>query len=124
MSPQVPAAAGAGVVRGARIGYPRSMRSSQTRPRTRPLGAPARRRLSGAAAPFATAGWVVFVLLAMGCATNQRRDVVPQETEQRSREFYGRQQRSMDGFNQTPSEQAGERHEQDARPVRPVEDER
>ncbi|NLE87750.1 MAG: hypothetical protein GX607_15280 [Myxococcales bacterium] len=92
------------------------------------LSAPARPRTRSPAAVrgllAASALGVVFSLLVSACAANQRRDVVPPETEQRSRELYGRQQRSMDSFNQTPSEQAGERHEQDTRPVRPVEEER
>lgn len=65
---------------------------------------------------------VLFGIAAVsGCATDRPRPVVPEETQQRSQELYGRQQRSMDSFNQTSSEQAGERFENDTRPVRPVE---
>jgi hypothetical protein len=67
--------------------------------------------------------WVGALLgaLSVGCAGNQRRSGVAPETRQRSEEMFGRQQRSMDSFNQTPSEQAGERHEYD-RPARPPEE--
>ena len=55
------------------------------------------------------------------CASGRNRGGVAPETQQRSEELYGRQQRSMDSFNQTSSEQAGERFEYDTRPARPVE---
>lgn len=65
-------------------------------------------------------GAALMALTLLACAGNRAREPVPPETQQRSEEMYGRQQRSMESFGQTASEQAGERFENDTRPVRPV----
>jgi hypothetical protein len=65
---------------------------------------------------------LIGVAAVCGCAASRPGPVVPERTQQRSQELYGQQQRSMDSFNQTPSEQAGERFEADTKPARPVEE--
>lgn len=49
--------------------------------------------------------------------SSDREKLVPEETQQRSKENYGRQGMSMDSLNMTPSEQAGMQHENATRPV-------
>lgn len=116
------------------MGYPRNMPRRNALLRLRSFASAGAGSGSTRATPgngfFRPLGWLGALacfgmgLMTAACAGDQRRAVVPPETEQRSEELYGRQQRSMDSFNQTPSEQAGERHEQHTRPVRPVEEER
>lgn len=43
--------------------------------------------------------------------------LVPEETQERSRDQYGQQQMRMDELSMTPAEQAGARHENATRPV-------
>lgn len=67
--------------------------------------------------------WLGAVSLApIACGGNRGREPVPPETRQRSEEMFGRQQRSMEQFMMTPSEQAGQRFEDDTRPVRPIDE--
>lgn len=65
-------------------------------------------------------GVALMALTLSACTGDRAREPVPPETQQRSEEMFGRQQRSMESFGQTASEQAGERFEDDTRPVRPV----
>jgi hypothetical protein len=56
-------------------------------------------------------------LASTGCASGKREPLVPDETQQRSEDRYGQQSQMMNSLNQTPSEQAGARHENGTRPV-------
>jgi hypothetical protein len=58
------------------------------------------------------------LFLVSACASGPKRDpVVPDETQRRSEEMYGQQGQTMNSLNQTPSEQAGARHENATRPA-------
>jgi len=56
-----------------------------------------------------------FALCIAGCASKQL--AVPKENQKTAHERYGEQQQMMNGLSQTPSEQAGARHENATVPV-------
>lgn len=68
--------------------------------------------------------WGVFVtglLLTLGCA---KRELVSEETQNRSKKMLVKQEQGLSGMNQTPAEQAAARHEASTRHVDEPEEQR
>lgn len=76
---------------------------------------------TGLAMPMGVAVSMAALLAATilgGCGGDQK--VVPEHNQRKSEQLYGKQKMSMDSLNQTPSEQAGQRHDYATEPVEPA----